>query len=232
MNIIEHVSVPQRIKEFALRLNKECNTRPIGNLVFTIGGKSVPQTALGGYFPDLNMIMIYVDKCLTNTAWMGVGISFITGIWLNLLASVAHEFSHVWQLEDEPQLIRHHALPPDYESEAHEISIDIIDEFSQFLNPPRIEEMGWVGQEITSMLNNLFVSNASKVQEILEFNGKSVAGDAVELAVMSGKYEDEGAIERLLQLIDEGWMGVKIGKKHYLTFEETIGLLNSNHVGG
>jgi hypothetical protein len=232
MNIIEHVSVPKRVKEFALRLNQECEKKPVQNMVFTIGGKAIPSDALGGYFPDLDMIAIYVDKCLSNLTWMDYGVSYITCVWLNLLSAVGHEITHVWQLEDEPKLIAHKELPPDYEKEAFEIAIDIIDEFSEFLQPPRIEEMEWVGQEITNMLNKLFVSNPSKVQEMLEFNGKSIGGEAAVIAVMTGKYEDEFAIGRLLQLIDEGRLGCKIKNKHYLTFSETIGLFNSNHVEG
>jgi hypothetical protein len=65
---------------------------------------------------------------------------------------------------------------------------------------------------------------------MLEFNGTVVAGDADAIALLSDKYEDKGSKERLLQQIDEGRMGKKIGDKRYLTFQETVGLFNSNHV--
>jgi hypothetical protein len=229
MNILEQVVAPKRIREFAIRLNAECR-KQIDTIVFTIGGERTGRDTLGRWVPELNTMYLYLDKCLTHPKWMEKGVSFITGIWLNLLTAVAHEFVHVWQSEDEPKLLKFARLPDDYEQEAVDVAIDIIDDFSEFLQPPKIEDMGWIGQEIVLMLNKLFLSRPDIVQGMLEFNGTVVAGDADAIALLSDKYEDKGSKERLLQQIDEGRMGKKIGDKRYLTFQETVGLFNSNHV--
>lgn len=231
MNTIERVTVPKRILEFATRLNKECKNS-VNAIEFTIGGAQVGENVLGSYLPQLSLIRIYVDKCLTHPKWMNSGVSYITGIWLNLLTAVAHEFAHVWQLEDEPNLMKYATLPLDYDQEAFDIALDIIDEYSEYLMPPKVENMGWVGQEIAATLNKLFLSHPDKVQELLEFNGAVIAGDARAIALLSGKYENENdAIVRLLQLIDEGREGKKVGNKKYLTFQDTVKIINSNHVG-
>jgi hypothetical protein len=227
MNIIERVTVPKRILEFAARLNKECKNS-LNAIEFTLGGTHAGENGLGSYIPQLGLIRIYVDKCLTHPKWMNSGISYITGIWLNLLNAVAHEFVHVWQMEDEPRLRNTMPVPLDYDQEAFDVALDIIDEYSEFLMPPKVEDMGWVGQEIAATLNKLFLSHPHKVQELLEFNGTTIAGDAATIAMLSGKYENESdAIVRLLQLIGEGFMGKKVGTKLYLTFQESVALLNS-----
>lgn len=231
MNIIESVEVPKRIIQLANRLNKECKN-PVNTIAFTFGGPTIPDRGLGGYFPALNTIFIYMDKCMTSQYWVERGVSLISAIWLNLLTAVVHEFVHVWQVEDEPKLVKAMHLPEDYEIEAWQVAVDIVDDFAEYLQPPKLEDMGWVGQEIVAMLNHLFVSHPSKVQELLEFNGSGLGGDAVAIAVMSGKYEDDTAIGRLLQHIDEGFVGKKMGNKRYLTFQETVGLFNSNSVEG
>jgi len=228
MNIIERVTVPKRILEFAARLNKECKNS-LNTIEFTLGGTHAGENGLGSYIPQLGLIRIYVDKCLTHPKWMNIGISYITGIWLNLLSAVAHEFVHVWQMEDEPRLRKIASAPLDYEQEGFDVALDIIDDFSEYLMPPKVEYMGWVGQEIAATLNKLSLSHPKKVQELLEFNGTTIAGEANSIALLSGKYENENdAVVRLLQLIDEGRIGKKVGNKKYLAFGEVVGICNSN----
>jgi hypothetical protein len=178
------------------------------------------------------MMSIYVDRCLTEQKWTKLGVDFVTGTWLNLLHAVIHEFVHIWQLEDEPHLEKSiPSLPMDYEEEAWEITNEIIDDFKEWLSPPKIEEMGWMGQQIMTRLNMIFMSHPNKVQEILQFNGRNLAGKAEVIARLSGHYENEDAIKRLLQLIDEGREGMKMGNERYLTFQDAVGLCNYAHAG-
>ena len=224
MNIVEYVEAPAKIKELAAILADEC---PNVVLVTFEGSREGHPKDLGAWVPELGWIRIFLGSCLANASdMMSFGFSFLASVWINAMMAVIHEFRHARQFFEEPSLLGcSQEIKEVYEKEAWATGIEEIAKLSGTYGVPRIEQMGWMGKEISEMLNSIFASRPQVVMEILEMNGEQIAGRAdIMFHVFSG---DLGDSERWLKQVDEEVIGMRKNGKCYLTYEEGTKLLET-----
>jgi hypothetical protein len=87
---------------------------------------------------------------------------------------------------------------------------------------PRLNELGWVGNEIKGLFNKLYVQMPTDITNEMDIEGTTAVADALRAAQSSIQYKDEQEIARLFKAIDEGYVGTKVKGVRYLTAYEAI----------
>ena len=184
---------------------------------------------LGAYNPDTQTIVIDMGQCLINRDWMEKGILFIPNVWFNLVYTFFHEMAHAFQLEEDPEIAELDELLPEYEEEANTIAKDSLLEWVKDGTTPRLNELGWVGDQIKVLFNKMYVHHPKAVLEEMSAEGTAAAADALH-AILTKGVEDPEDRAKLIESIDEGLIGIKINTKHYLTAYEAIDTTHECHL--
>lgn len=231
MKIVEErVTMPMDILDVVLDLVRECPT--VTTVMFSDWHPSEPKNITGNYFPELALVKIYLGGVMTmGIKLMQQGMALHAGVWLALLYTLYHEFAHVKQVQENPVLAKLLVVPQPFELAAAEGAWEGLasDLASEPCNPPRIERMGWLGDEILKLMNAVLPSVPDAVRDIIDMNGSNLAGRAINL--LMNKYDSPDEIIRWLKTVEAGMVGVQKDKVGYLTFSECIGALNLNEGG-
>lgn len=178
----------------------------------------------GAFNPDTGTIIIDMGACIMDKSWMKKGIMFIPCVWFNLLMTTFHELEHSSQLEIEPELGKLDKLPQRYEVEATAAAEACLIDWAKEHTVPKLAEMGWVGEQLKLLLNKLYTEMPEAVSEEVDLQGTDMVARAADAARTSKEYGTEEETALLLQQIDEGMIGAKVGDKKYLTAYEAIDL--------
>ena len=157
---------------------------------------------------------------------MEKGIMYIPNVWFNLVFTLFHEVAHAFQLEEDPELAKLDVLPKDHEDDANTIAEDSLLEWAKEGIIPQLNEMGWVGDQVKALLNKLYAQTPQAVLDEMAVEGTTAVANALHAALMSDQYENKEDMKQLLEAIDEGFVGVKVDGKRYLTAYDAI---NTTH---
>jgi len=216
--IIEMEEVPAALLKVAQQEAEDVST--VDAIVF---GAFMEITAgcLGTYAPELKTIYIDMGNALHEKALYNTGMMFIPNVWYAILWALGHEVEHARQLEVEPKLIEFNKLPQEYEDAAMQAGEDLILEWSEAHNVPPLNELGWIGKQLIVMLNAMYTTHP----DIADETDYLAAGAAAPLSAVLAHHEfTERGKRFLIEDIDVGKIGVKVGNERFLTANEFLGL--------
>jgi len=182
---------------------------------------AVTGGCIGTYCPEIRSIYIDLGNALNEQALYNNGMMFIPNVWCALIWALGHEIEHACQLELEPQLIEYATLPQEYEDIATEAGATLVLDWSKDHKMPGLRELGWLGKQLIVMLNAMY----TKYPDIADEATNAALGAAAPLDTVFAKHEftDRGK-EVLIEDIDAGKIGVKVGNNRFLTTYEFFGL--------
>ena len=179
---------------------------------------------LGAFDPVEGIIIIDMGACLTKRAWMKKGIMLIPNVWFNLIFTFFHEIAHASQLKEDPSLAKLDVLPKAYEEEANAIAENSLIKWVDTHTVPRLNELGWVGEQLKILLNKLYSQIPQAVNEELTVDGTGAAANALHVALANTQHEDAEDRAKLLKSIDEGLIGMVVNGRRYFTAYEAISM--------
>ena len=229
VQIVDDVGAPPELIRIAYKAARECTK--VKKIIFSTFIKELSGD-LGAYDPENETITIDMGSCVVKKAWMTRGILYIPNVWFNLLFTFFHETAHAFQLEEDPGIIVLDTLPQEYEDEANQIAEDSLLEWAKGNTIPKLNELGWVGTQIKSMLNKLYVQLPDAVNEEMEVEGTEAVANALHAMLTIEDTEDAGSRKKVLASIDQGDIGVKVAGKRYLTAYEAINTIQEGHYQG
>lgn len=220
MNILERVAAPKRLIAIAKELLEDVD---IELLVFD-KWHPLPQHSnkVGCFVPALDAIIIYLGACLeTATKIMAKGMTYHAAVWYEMLYALYHEGAHAAQ----KQVGAEHITPHLEEEASRMARLAIVENAHDYpdMVPPKIEEMGWVGEQLFKMMNSMLIKNPQFVREMLACNGQDIGGQA-SILLKGNAPTNEPYTEWLKTAEEEGDLK-RINGKPYLTFHRAIGAL-------
>lgn len=221
MEIIDNKGAPPELVRIINKAAEDCKC--VTRIVFDAFITNL-EGAMGAFSPDDGTIYIDLGRCIVERVWMKKGFMFIPNAWLNMLMTAFHEIAHAAQLDVDPELAKFESLPQKYEDEATEVAGIMLINWAETHPIPKLNELGWVGNQLKMMLNQMYSTMPEVVNEELEFEGTEVAAYAAERAQTSREYNQADDTALLLKQIDEGMVGVRVGDRKYLTAYEAVGM--------
>ena len=227
IQILDTKGAPPELVRIARRAALEC--KKVKSVIFDAFIEDLNGN-LGAYNPDSQTVVVDMGSCIKTRTWMEKGILLIPNVWFNLLYAFFHEMAHAFQLEEDPELLEFDELPQEYEDEAHVIAKDSLLEWAKNGTIPRLNELGWVGDQLKSLFNQMYVQTPDIVIEELAIEGTAAAANALHVALTKGTAEDPVERNTTLQSIDDGLIGLKVNGKRYLTAYEAIDTTHECHI--
>jgi len=216
--IIELVPAPPALKELALELMKNA---PMVNAVIFGAYMDHMDGTIGSYCPELRSVYIDMGNALNDNALYNAGMMFIPNVWYTIIWALGHEVEHACQLELEPALIKYNKLPQEYEDAAMEAGAALIQDWAEKHTVPGLQNMGWLSKQLVMLLNAMY----TKHPEITDEATHVPLGAAARLDAVLAIHEfTERGKEILIEDIDAGKIGIKIGNDRFLTAYEFFGL--------
>lgn len=223
MEIVDNKGAPPELIRIAHRAAGEC--KKVKRIIFDAFIWDLKKD-LGAYDPVTETIIIDMGACVLKRAWMKKGILFIPNVWFNLLFTFFHEMEHAFQLEEDPTLLELDSLPQQYEDEANITAEASLLEWAKNGVIPRLNELGWVGNEIKKILNQMYVQTPNDVADELDVEGTEAVANALHASLVSDQYENKEEMALLFDAIDTGYVGTKVKGKRYFTAYDAI---NTTH---
>jgi len=236
MKIIQHVEAPAA--SVRLIKNHYETITPI-ETVLLIGGDSTNLLGgkMGVFVPETKSVIIDMKACMEDQRWMAKGMTYIANIWCNLIYTILHEGAHGRQLMDGIEWdeatweVQREILDHAADIEALE---QMIDWFAQSKNVPSLRNLGWVGQQIQILFNNLYSKAPDLINQEMEVwgagmlaevaaQGPNLKGD-IGILKMAQEYKDAPEILRLYDAIDTGNVGMIINGRRCLRVGEALEL--------
>lgn len=183
---------------------------------------------LGALEPVKGIVIVDMGACIMNNRWIKQGVRLVANAWLNLLYTLYHEVAHAIQLEANPWLAKEPFLPQRFEVDAAEEANTRLLEWAKENTVPSLNEMGWVGEQLKNILNNMYAIDPEAAILEIELDGTEAVAVAMHAILASGKYDDREDRKRLLESIDEGYVGVKVNGERYLTAYDVVDIPDAN----
>jgi len=176
---------------------------------------------VGTFVPNTKTVYIDMGNALTQSALFNAGMMFIPNVWYTIIWALGHELEHACQLEAKPELIEYAKLPQEYENLATEVGSELVLRWSHHHTIPPLNQLGWLSKQLVVMLNAMY----SKHPDVADEADQYPLGAAAQLEAVFANWEftDKGK-EVLIQEIDAGNIGVKVGNDRFLTAYEFFGL--------
>ena len=229
VHIIDNKGAPPELVRIAQRAGAEC---PIIKVIVFDAFIDKLKGNVGAFDPDSGTVIVDMGNCVIGKRWMKKGVMYIPNVWFNLVFALFHEVAHAFQLEEDPELLEFDTLPQEFEEEANTIAEDSLLEWAKEGAIPRLNEMNWVGEQIKSLLNRLYAQTPHEVVDELAVEGTTAVANAMHAALVSSQYENKEDMHRLLEAIDEGYVGVIVGGKRYFTAYDAINTTNHYKLRG
>ena len=191
----------------------------IKEVLIDINVEALSKEAIAAFNPKTGQVVLDLNKCLDAKKWVDNGLMRIQAIWFNMLRAIYHEGTHAEQLRDYPKLVEEQELAPNYEEEAEtEALFQICGWAERCVIIPKLDDMGWCGPQIKSMVNRFYGQEKIRpflMQELaaLEFNG------CAEISIFSAYNDDsisETGYKALCEAIDNKDIGMKVQGARYL----------------
>ncbi len=226
MELVDNKGAPAELIRIANRAASECKT--VDRIIFDAFIDEL-KGDLGAYDPVTETVIVDMGQCIMKREWMKKGILFIPNVWFNLVFTFFHEMAHAFQLEEDHDLISFNALPQEYEDEANTIAEDSLLEWAKDGVIPRLNEMGWVGEQIKDLFNKMYVQIPGEITAEMEVEGTPAVADALHASLVSNQYESKEEMAQLFEAIDKGYVGVKVAGKRYFTAYDAINTTQEGH---
>jgi hypothetical protein len=226
MEIVDNKGAPPELIRIAHKAAGEC--KKVKRIIFDAFIDDL-KGDLGAYDPVTETIIIDMGACVMKQAWMKKGILYIPNVWFNLVFTFFHEMEHAFQLEEDPELLKLDSLPQQYEDEANITAEASLLEWAKDGIIPRLNEMGWVGNEIKTMLNRLYAIEPDQVSDELDIEGTEAVANALHASLVSKQYENKEEMAELFDSIDKGYVGTKVKGKRYFTAYDAINTTYEGH---
>ncbi len=176
---------------------------------------------IGTYCPELKTVYIDMGNALNDQALYNAGMMFIPNVWYALVWALAHEVEHACQLEAEPELVEFSKLPQEYEDTAMQAGADLVLDWSEHHNVPTLGALGWLGEQLIVMINAMYTKHPEVADEVTHVPFGAAA--SLEAVFANHEFTNRGK-EVLIEEIDAGNIGLKIGNDRFLTAFEFLGL--------
>ena len=227
VRMIDNLGAPPELVRLAEEEAKQ--TDVIKTIVFDAFVHEIfTNNNLGALEPIEGIIVIDMGSCLTNKRWLKQGVRVVASAWFNLLYVLFHEVAHAIQLEANPWLAKEPFLPQRFEVDAAEEANTRLLEWAKENTVPSLNEMGWVGEQLKNILNNMYAIDPEAAILEIELDGTEAVAVAMHAILASGKYDDREDRKRLLESIDEGYVGVKVNGARYLTAYDVVDIPDAN----
>ena len=247
MEIIQHVEAPA---ELVRLIEDHYKNIHVVDKVLIIGGMPLPlenvpllKNKMGIFVPGTRSVIIDMKACMTDQQWMAKGMTYITNVWCNLIYTAFHEAAHAHQVMDHVQdwdeatwEVQREILDHNADIEALELTVDW---FAKHQNVPSIRGLGWVGQQIQVLFNNLYSEAPDQISQEMELWGAGMLAVAaaqspnlkgdIEMLSLPQEYKDAPEIIRLFDAIDTGNAGMIINGKRCLRVGEALELSINKH---
>ena len=257
MEIVQHVEAPA---ELVRLIKKHYKTITTIDRVLIIGGAPlgpIPllEGKLGVFVPGTKSVVLDMKACMENQQWMAKGMTYIANIWCNLIYTILHEGAHGKQFMDSAiefnadsdidevleevktaWEVQREILDHDADIEAME---QMIDWFATAKNVPSLRNLGWVGQQIKILFNNLYSKAPDLINQEMEVWGAGMVVEAaaqspalkgdIEMVRLPQAYKDTPEIVRLHDAIDNGNAGMIINGRRCLRVGEALELSNNKN---
>jgi hypothetical protein len=219
MQVIDNIGAPPELVRIFEARGEECPA--LKGVVFD-GFIEDLEGEMGAFEPETGLIYIDIGRCILERDWFNKGFTLIANAWMNMLFVSFHEIAHAEQLQAEPELLELNSLPAEYENQANEIAQRDTLDWAMKSKIPKLNEMGWAGDQLKGLLNQLYTTHPEAVIEELNLEGTDIAARAEIRAQASDHYSSPEDTAKLLEQIDEGIVGAKVEGKRYLTAYESI----------
>jgi len=236
MDIMQHVEAPA---ELVRLIEDHYKTITTIEKVLLVGNDptNLLKNKMGVFVPETSTVIINMKTCLEDQQWMAKGMTYIANIWCNLIYTVLHEGAHGKQLMDSIEWdeamweAQREILDHDADIEAME---QMIDWFATGKNVPSLRNLGWVGQQVKILFNNLY----SKAPDIINLEmevwgagmlaesaaqGPNLKGD-IGILKIAQEYKDTPELIRLYDAIDTGNAGMIVNGRRCLRVGEALEL--------
>jgi len=221
VELVDNKGAPPELIYLADEAASKCSK--VNKVIFDAFIKELDDD-LGAFDPVQGIIIIDMGACVLKKAWMEKGIMFIPNVWLNLVFTFFHEMAHALQLEENPSLAELDVLPSQYEIEANAIAENSLLSWVKDHTTPRLNELGWVGDQIKELFNKLYAQIPQAIIDEMAVEGTEAVANALHVVLASGQYEDKEDRAKLLKSIDEGLIGIRVNKRRYFTAYEAINM--------
>lgn len=243
MEIIQQVVAPAELVDL---IESHYKTITAIETVILVGGD--PTNLLDGklavFIPDTKSVVIDMKACMEDQRWMAKGMTYVANVWCNLIYTVFHEGAHGKQLMDgmiSDDLAMWKAQLEILDHDADITAMEqMIDWFALRKNVPSLRNLGWVGEQVKTLFNNLYSKAHKLINQEMEVWG---AGMLVEVAAQNPNlkgdigilnnvpqaYKDAPEAVRLIEAIDAGNVGMVINGKRCLRVGEALELSANKH---
>jgi hypothetical protein len=240
MKIVQHVEAPA---ELIRLIKKHYKTITTIDTVLIIGGTPlgpVPllEGKLGVFVPGTKSVILDMKACMEDQQWLNKGMTYVANVWCNLIYTILHEGAHGKQLMDgvisddlATWEVQREILDHDADVEALETMIDW---FSTIKNVPSLRDLGWVGQQVKILFNNLYSKAPDFINQEMEVWGAGMlVEEAAQIPALKGdiahmdlpqEYKDAPEIVRLIDAIDTGNAGMVVNGRRCLRVGEALEL--------
>jgi hypothetical protein len=254
MEIVEHVEAPAEL----VRLIKDhYETITTIKKVLLIGNDptNLLKGKMGVFVPETRTVIIAMKTCMEDQRWVDKGMTYIANIWCNLIYTALHEGAHARQMMDSAikfdansdmdEVLEEVKAAWEVQREILDHAADIeameqmIDWFATRKNVPSLRNLGWVGQQVKILFNNLYSKAPDFINQEMEVWGAgmlalvaaqdpNLKGDIAHTNLPQA-YKDTPEAVRLIEAINIGNVGMIINGKHCLRVGEALELSNNKN---
>lgn len=170
----------------------------------------------GGFFPEDKIIVIDPAECMNNLMFMEEGMMYIPNVWFNMLWALYHDSAHARQLMVDPNINEEYPLPVFYEHAADLEARAKIGTWSDDSPMPKLDDMGWVGEELKKMINLVYAQ--PKGTKLIEELDAINAGGVGSVDTITAHHETINAnqYKSLCKAVDKGDVGMIVNGKRCL----------------
>jgi len=220
IQLIELVEAPPLLTQLATLETASLRSGVVNTIVFGAYMDHM-DSCVGSFSPNMKRIHIDLGNALNDSAMYTAGMLFIPNTWFTAMWALYHEIEHARQLHAEPALIEFETLPQEYEDMAMQAGEDALLSWSRYNSIPPLDQLGWLGKQLVLMLNNMYTRHPDVADEVN--NLELGAAAELEAVFASWEFTPKGR-QVLIEEIDAGNIGLKIGNDRFLTAYEFLGL--------
>jgi len=224
MRIIQHEEAPKALIQLIAEYYEPITAI---NMVILIGGDKyeLMHGKMAVFNPETGAVVIDMEACMKDQRWMRRGMAFVPNVWCNLIYSVFHEGAHALQMMNDEISFDEQTWDLQCEMLDHTADVmameQMIDWFEIHATTPPLDQMGWVGQRIQTLFNEIYSKAPDVIGAEMDILGTEAAGFA-EVAAQGPDFEKH-EIPGLMQAIGRGDIGLQIKGRPCLRMDEILG---------
>jgi hypothetical protein len=209
-------------------IENEYKSIPTIEKVLIVGQTDQLNDRIAAFILDTNTVIIDMSACMEDMRWMKLGMAYVPNVWCNLIYCVFHEGAHARQYHEYGEGtfdIKRAILEHNADIEATE---KMIDWFNINGQTPDTENLGWVGDRIYRLFNDVYSQSPDIIGTEIDLLGTEAGGSA-ELAARNPYFEKPEAVNSMMESLFRGDIGVKVKDKMYLRISDILEINALNH---